>query len=136
MILIDTQILIWWTTSEQPPDGPPRAAMRAFDSLRAGGVAASAVSVWEIALKVERGRLDFGGTAEQWYALAKGIPYLTFLPLTAEIALCSQTHLRDFAHRDPADGFILATAMAEGLRLLTTDAAIRVYAGDRAIPLQ
>ncbi|MGF1633891.1 MAG: hypothetical protein ACFCVE_08595 [Phycisphaerae bacterium] len=65
MILIDTQILVWWTTGEVPASAPKQAAMDRFNALRTGGVAASAVSVWEIALKIERGRLDFGGTVEQ-----------------------------------------------------------------------
>ena len=135
MILIDTQILVWRTTAETPPRGIATRAMERFEALRVNGVAVSAVSVWEVALKVERGHIDFDGTPEQWYTAAAGISYLTFLPLTAEIALRSRTMLRDLGHDDPADRFILATAMTHGLRLLTSDERLLAFGGSHLIPL-
>ncbi|MGF1633890.1 MAG: PIN domain-containing protein [Phycisphaerae bacterium] len=59
--------------------------------------------------------------------------YLTFLPLTAEIAIRSRTMLRDFDHNDPADRFILATALTHSLRLLTTDEKLLSYPRSQVI---
>ena len=135
MILIDTQILVWATTSAEPAAGVQRRAARTFETLQEEGVLVSAISAWEVALKLQRGHLAFRGTTDDWLAAAKGVPFLSFLPVTPEIALASETKLADWPHRDPADRFILATAMTHGLRLLTSDEKLLAFGGPNLIPL-
>ena len=123
MILIDTQILIWATTDIPPKASREVRATSIFRDRYEQDFAVSATSVWEVAMtqKTVKRRLDLGGSLRSWYAGLGGIPGLTFLPVTPEIALRSRTAMPVGMHDDPGDRFILATALTHGLPLLTTD---------------
>jgi PIN domain nuclease of toxin-antitoxin system len=58
--------------------------------------------------------------------IALSYPGVRLLPLTPEIAAAS-TQLPGTFHKDPADQMIVATAIVQGLPLLTMDAKIIAY---------
>ena len=118
------------------PGGPARPGGDdgALNSLLGGGVAVSAISVWEVAHKMSRGQLTVGATPEQWLAALSPNPLVTLLPLTAGVAVRSRT-LPPGLHEDPADRFIVATAVEHCLRLLTTDDRLLGYPHVVTIPL-
>jgi len=92
------------------------------------GVAISAISCWEVAKLVEKGRLVLTRPIEQWMPVALSAPGLVLLPLSPAIAVES-TKLPGAFHKDPADQIIVATSRLHALPLATCDGLIRNYQG-------
>jgi PIN domain nuclease of toxin-antitoxin system len=129
MILLDTHAWIWWLAQPASLSAAARDAIgRAVDTGGAGGnaegVAVSAISVWELAMLVQRGRLDLTMTPSHWLEECGRLPFLSFLPLDPQIALRAVSLAPAF-HADPADRMIVATALVHGLTLVTKDDRIR-----------
>ena len=117
MLLLDTQMVIWATldVAKLPAAARQRIA-------NASAVYVSAVSLWEIGMKVSAGKLKLSMTdLETKLAAADAVP----LPLTWSHAVRAY----DIAphHRDPFDRLLLARAVSEPLHLLTTDEALKSY---------
>lgn len=125
MILMDTHALVWWVAS--PPEIPAKAR-RLLDkaATQPGSLAVSCISVWEIAMLVAHGRLLLTTSAEAWLAALQSLPALTFIPVDNAIAIRAVS-LPEFGHKDPADRFIVATAMELGATLITADRRLRGY---------
>ena len=91
-----------------------------------GEAAISAASFWEVALLRRRGRLDGDLEVEGWReSLLDG--GIVELPLDGRTAVRA-VQLPDF-HADPADRFIVATALIGGHRLVTADREILDWPG-------
>ncbi|MBI4277362.1 MAG: type II toxin-antitoxin system VapC family toxin [Armatimonadetes bacterium] len=130
MIVLDTHAWVWFLAD---PGRLSRRARQAVDAeARGGEIAVSSISVWEIAMLVERGRLTLTMDVDQWLAHAEALPFLSFVPVNNRIALQS-VRLRDFPGSDPADRIIVATAMLLGATLVTRDERMRRYPRVRAI---
>src|SRR5215207_5095748 len=86
----------------------------------------SAISFWEIAMLIAKRRLRTLTSAGQQRAkmLAQGIREL---PLNGDIAVAAVA--LEGLHADPADRFIVATAMFHSAMLLTADAALLRWDG-------
>src|SRR4051812_42816866 len=89
-------------------------------------LAVSAISCWEVAKLVERGRLDLEKPVGAWLSDALGPSGITLLHLTPQIAV-EACNLPGRFHRDPADQIIVATSRVYGISLLTADQKIRNY---------
>lgn len=129
MILLDTHAWIWWLAQPESLSAAARSAIgRAVEPGGAGGsaegVAISAISVWELAMLVQRGRLELTMSPSRWLEECERLPFLSILPLDARIALRTASLAPAF-HADPADRMIVATALVHGLTLVTQDARIR-----------
>ncbi len=117
-MILDSQMWVWFR------QGNPRLPQAIADEIRRLGpqAAISAVTVWEVALAVEEGRIASArqpeATVRTWVAR---VP-MAMVPLDAETALLSRTF--PFAHEDPADRFIAATAHRLGVPLATSDARL------------
>ena len=82
--LLDTHVLLWWLVA---PERLSRAQARALLELEPNRPAAiSAISLWELAKMVERGRLEVALPLDIWLEEIEAHPLLTILPLTARIA--------------------------------------------------
>lgn len=101
----------------------PRQVLRANE---ADVIGVSAISCWEIAKLVQRGRLELPCSLREWFEQALGYPGVQLLELTPEIAIES-TQLPGEFHRDPADQIIVATARLYGCPLVTSDSRILGY---------
>ncbi len=79
----------------------------------------SPLSIWELVLLADRGRVRLDRGVEAWIAQADLAAPTREAPLTREIAL--ESRRLDLPHEDPADRFIAATARVMGLTLVTAD---------------
>ena len=124
MIVLDTQAWLWWV--HDPARLTPRAVRAIETAEKAGGIRVSVISVWEIAVKSELGKLELAMDVAAWFALAGSYPGLVVEPLAAQDAIAS-ARLPGVFHKDPADRIIVAMTRRYGVALVTSDAAIRAY---------
>ncbi len=130
MILLDTHAWIWWLAS---PRRLSKSAAAAIDqAVNGAGVYVSAISAWEMAMLVRKGRLELTMDVADWIAAAESLPYLHSVPVTSRVAAMS-VELQDYAHPDPADRIIITTAMTMNARLITKDEKILSYPHVRAL---
>ena len=120
--LLDTHVVIWWLTDDRKlPKSHARILERSERSGTAVGL--SALSLWEIAKLVERGRLELTQSVDDSLEQLETSAFVTVLPLSARVAIES-TRLGARFHSDPIDQVIAATARCHGLTLLTVDERI------------
>jgi PIN domain nuclease of toxin-antitoxin system len=119
--LLDTNA---WVRSALRKDSLPKAVLEVL-SQPGETFGLSAISIWEVAKKVQVGKLTLPLATKAWFA--KVITNnLVVLPLGEEI-LVEATELRDFPVRDPADEIIIATARHYDLTLITSDKKLKGY---------
>ena len=120
MILLDTHVLFWAVDDSRSLSRAAASAIRR--ARRGGGLAISAISLWELSWLLTSGRIRGYGTVES--SLKMIVEGVAVKPITAEIAALAAQFPDDYSH-DPADRLIGATARAEGLTLVTRDERIR-----------
>ncbi|MFV0337758.1 MAG: type II toxin-antitoxin system VapC family toxin [Chthoniobacterales bacterium] len=127
MILLDTCTLLWLATD------PSLLSAPATESIRSSGefVEVSAISAWEIAWKHAKGHLELSMDARSWFQTALEVQQIREMPITAAIALTAADLPR--IHNDPADRFIIATALEIGIPIITPDQHIRQYPGIKTL---
>jgi len=123
MLLLDTQIWIWWSTSS--PD-LTLAQRRAIERAEPDGLAMSAFTAWEAAMLEVHGRVDVGAPVRDWLDAIRQILTLHLVPLVPEI-LVDAVQLPPPFHADPADRIIVATARHLKCPILTSDQRIIDY---------
>ena len=124
MILLDTHIWVWWIDNNQRLTTKHRQWIQTYQSQ---GLGVSIVSCWEVAKLVEKNRLSFSCSVNEWLEEALAYPGVQLLDLTLSIVVDS-TQLSGF-HSDPFDQIIVATARIYQCPLLTADAKIISYSG-------
>ena len=122
MILLDTHVLAWLVAD---PDRLSRQATSAIRRARVSdGVAISSITVWELALLFARGIIRSQTTVESSVQNLLTRSAVVILPITSEVAAIGTQFSADYS-KDPADRLIGATAMAEGIALVTKDERLR-----------
>ena len=123
MTLLDTHVWLWWLSDPELLSEP---ASDAIESARSSAtLAVSSISVWEMAMLVEKGRVELVMSPSDLLAHCERLPFLRFVPLTNPIALRS-VELEPF-HADLADRMIVATAVHHGAKLVTKDRRIHDF---------
>lgn len=119
--LLDTHAWIWWVDQDRRLGAKTIAAL---DRLPADQrPVLSGISLWEVAMLVERGRLTLDVPLGDWLAAAAHPRSVRLLPITPAIA-ADVAALPPGFHRDPADRIIVSTCRVMGLPLLTRDPLI------------
>ncbi len=118
MIVLDTHAWIFLA------DDPKRLGKMARRLVaKADRVGVAAISLWELTLLVEKGRLALDRELLPWTRDALADPRIELLPLTpAVVAMAHQ--LRGALDGDPGDRIIVATTLVEGAKLVTKDVRI------------
>ena len=116
-LLVDSCVLVWWL------DHPGSLAKEAREAISdpANEVYFSAASVWELGLKIRKGKLtmpvDFAS------ALAED----GFSPLPVTVNHAARSLSLPAVHEDPFDRLLVVQAIEEGLVMVTRDEVIRDY---------
>ena len=121
MIVLDTHAWLWWA-GERRRLGRNAARLIA----RADRIGVAAVSCFEVAAAVAKGRVSLDRAPLDWMQEALALPNVELLPLTPAVAVRA-TQLATF-HGDPADRLIVATTIIESAVLATKDRRLRRYA--------
>lgn len=127
-LLLDTHIWVW---SLLEPARLTRRVARALEDEE-NELWLSPISVWELLILVEKGRLTLDLPVEQWIERAMKAGALKEAPITQEVAL--ETRKVALPHRDPADRFIAATARVLDLTLVTADRNLLALRGLSTLP--
>ncbi|HBA88399.1 MAG TPA: PIN domain nuclease [Geobacter sp.] len=122
MILLDTCVMIFDALA---PEQLSKKALTELEKGRdMGNLACSTISLWEIAMLMNKGRVKVAIPPRDFLADIIAASRLQVLPITPDIAFYSCYHA-DFAHGDPADRIIAATALHHKATLLTSDTKLR-----------
>jgi PIN domain nuclease of toxin-antitoxin system len=126
-VLLDTNALIWLL--EDVVELGQRATHEIDEALRATRLLTSAASFWEVAMLVAKRRIALDRTVARWRldALRSGIEEV---PLDGDLAV--ESVLLTDLHPDPADRFIVATALRMRATLVTSDARLLAWKGPLA----
>ncbi|MBT3552099.1 MAG: type II toxin-antitoxin system VapC family toxin [Rhodospirillaceae bacterium] len=124
MILADTHALLWLVTGHA--NLGPRAIELIGEALKEDVGHVSAMSFWEIAMLISKDRLEFRYTLQEWRrrSLERGF---SEVPVSGDIGIAA-VELADL-HADPADRIIVATAVLNGMTLITADRRILDWPG-------
>jgi PIN domain nuclease of toxin-antitoxin system len=122
-LLLDTHVFLWWLRDDRRLGRSTRAAIAAATTE----VRVSAASIWEMAIKVGLGRLDWrdGDTTLGTCVTDAGFAELSVMAVHGAAVRELPRH-----HADPFDRLLLAQAESEGLRIVSADGAFGLYRGD------
>jgi PIN domain nuclease of toxin-antitoxin system len=126
-LLLDTHIWLWSVLE------PERVAPRVKKALAdpTNELWLSPISVGELIVLLRKGRLALPKDLSAWVTQTMTDLELSEAPLTVEVALAVSS--LNFAHGDPADHFLAATAKVLDLTLLTADAHLIGLSGIRVL---
>ena len=117
MVVLDTSVLLYWTLD---PTQLTPAAQQAIEG--ADRLIISSISLWEVGLKVRRGKLAIPLSISEYVDRLDQLDKLEIRPVDVRIWL--ENLYLEWEHRDPADRTIVATARLLGCPLVASDSRI------------
>jgi PIN domain nuclease of toxin-antitoxin system len=125
LLLLDTHCWLWAQLGLI--QRLSKAALQAIRSAESdGNLRISVISIWELAMLENRGRVALPMNIRTWVDQALSKPGIAVSPLTPEIMIES-VHLPGELHGDPADRMLTATARVLGATLVTKDDRLLRY---------
>ncbi len=119
-VVLDTSALIYWTLA---PDNLTDIARRAIDE--ADQIILSAISLWEIGLKAKQGRIELPLEIVEYAEKVQRLRGVSVKPV--DVATWLKNLDLEWAHRDPADRTIVATAVLHDCPLISSDRLIKQF---------
>ncbi len=117
-LLIDTHILMWWVFDDHRLSSTARRLVEDPGNR----IVVSVISLWEVAIKNGKGKLEVD-PAELMAAIdTMGFPVLPVEPRHVSTYMQLPAY-----HADPFDRMLIAQALTEPSRLLTHDTALVRY---------
>jgi len=116
-LLLDTHLFIWWLENDKQLSKKARSLIS-----EAVEVYISSVSIWEAVIKIQLGKLDVDVND-----LVGAIESEGFIELPVRAQHAALIKELPLIHRDPFDRMLVAQAIYEPLRLLTSDKILKQY---------
>lgn len=115
-LLLDTHALLWWLGDVELGD-------EVREVINAPGPApfVSAATVWEVAIKINLGKLDAPEP------LVQAVTEEGFEPLPISFEHAERAGGLPLHHTDPFDRLLIAQAQVEGLTIVTRDRSFDAY---------
>ncbi len=114
-LLLDTHIWLWYALG----DPQLSESLRSTISSENTELWLSSISIWEVLLLAEKGRISLQSNPIDWIEQSIKALAICEAPLNRQIAILSRQI--ELPHQDPADRFIAATALCHQLQLATVD---------------
>jgi len=122
-VVLDTCALIWWSLDPDLLSLPAKTLCDQMEFQKNGLVAS--ISLWEIALKVKKGKLDLGVDMNTYVETLQRSEVIQIVPIDTSLWVDSVN--LDWEHRDPADRIVVALAQKYQAKLITKDNVIRDF---------
>jgi PIN domain nuclease of toxin-antitoxin system len=120
MIVLDTSALIFYTLD------PAQLSLKAARTIaQADRILLSSISIWEVGLKVKRGKLVLPMSIGEYVDRLVQLERLEILAVDVQNWLDNLA--LDWEHRDPADRAIVALARRHDCPLVSSDHTIAAY---------
>ena len=117
-LLLDTHIWLWYLLGDSRLSLQLQMAIADLNTE----LWLSPISIWETLILAEKGRISLQPDPVTWVSLALKTLETREAQMNHSIAILSRQIA--LPHQDPADRFIVATAIYYGLKLATVDASI------------
>jgi PIN domain nuclease of toxin-antitoxin system len=116
--LLDTHALLWWLANDR------RLGPEARDAIAdpSNAILVSAISLWEILIKIRVGKLEADINAIERAVDRERFDRLPIAPAHLKALTALPQH-----HRDPFDHLLIAQAIAENATLLSEDQRMALY---------
>jgi PIN domain nuclease of toxin-antitoxin system len=121
VILVDTHVVVWLAFDQTQISSKAKTAIDGARKL-ADGLAISGMTLLELATLTTKGRIHLGISLESFLQDVEG--HFVVLPITGRTCARAMAFPPTYP-KDPADRIIAATALIEGLSLVTADREIR-----------
>jgi PIN domain nuclease of toxin-antitoxin system len=118
--LIDTHVVIWM--AEDSEKLPPK--MKKILEDEENKIYLCTISLWEIAIKMNLGKLDLGVRLDEFFI---NIEQRDFSILHIENDYLNALSDLPYIHKDPFDRLLISTALTENLTIMTIDENIQQY---------
>jgi PIN domain nuclease of toxin-antitoxin system len=123
--LLDTHSFLWFVGGDARLSPAARQTIEDLDNE----IFISIASLWEIAIKVNLGKLDLGAPYEQFIPAELQRQKIAVLPI--EVPHLSVIAKLPLHHRDPFDRLIIAQALTVGMPIIAVDEAFDDYGVER-----
>ncbi len=122
-VVLDTCALIWWSLDPHKLSVSAEEVCEVMEVEKNGLVAS--ISLWEIALKVKKGKLDLGIDIDTYINTLFLSDVIQILPI--DVGLWLDSVNLDWNHKDPVDRIVVAFAQNHQAQLITKDTVIRDF---------
>jgi PIN domain nuclease of toxin-antitoxin system len=119
-LLLDTHVFLWIVNG-----GPLTEAVKNAYTDLGNNLYFSAVSYWEICIKISIGKLVLSNNWPQLFDVEIKVNEIQWLPI--EPAHCRNILNLPPLHKDPFDRLLIAQALSEQMTIITTDRDITNY---------
>ena len=122
-LLLDTHVLLWALSDSKRLPAETRDLIASADNE----ILFSAASIWEIAIKAQLARAEFGVDPETIIDAARETGFTELAVSAQHAAGVAKLPLH---HKDPFDRMLISQALTEPARLLTADRTLGAYSKD------
>ena len=120
-LIFDTHSFIWWADEPMKLSQAALAALENEDNR----LFVSDVSIWEIQVKVQLGKVKLKFSLEDLLESQQRNNEVKILPITTEHILALNN--LPFHHKDPFDRLLIAQSIVEGFSIVTADSEFPAY---------